>query len=129
MLKSLLARVKQIAVGDPDKADTLIGPIINAAQVKKHQQIIQIALEQGAELIYDGGIQGNLVAAHVFINVDPSADLAQEESFGPILPILQAENEAHALELANSTRFGLSGAVCTRSLERGAGYLPSWMPA
>jgi len=80
-VEKLLARVKQIAVGDPDKADTLIGPIINAAQVKKHQQIIQIALEQGAELIYDGGIQGNLVAPHIFINVDPSADLAQEESF------------------------------------------------
>ena len=78
--------------------------------------------EQGAELIYDGGIQGNLVAPHIFINVDPSSDLALEESFGPILPILQAENEAHALELANSTRFGLSSAVCTRSLERGAGF-------
>lgn len=121
-VEKLLVRVGQIAVGDPDDPATLIGPIINAVQVKKHQQIIQVALEQGAELIYDGGIQGNLVAPHIFINVDPSSDLALEESFGPILPILQAENEAHALELANSTRFGLSSAVCTRDLERGAGF-------
>ncbi|CAM4313438.1 aldehyde dehydrogenase family protein [Acinetobacter pragensis] len=121
-VQKLLERVKQISVGDPNLPETLIGPIINAGQVQKHQQIIQKAQEQGAVLIYEGGIQGNLVAPHIFIQVDPDSDLAQQESFGPILPILQAENEAHALTLANSTLFGLSSAVCTSNLARGSEF-------
>ncbi len=54
--------------------------------------------------------------------MDAHADIALEESFGPILPILKARDEAHALELANSTRFGLSSAVCTSNLARGGEF-------
>lgn len=48
--------------------------------------------------------------------------MAQEESFAPILPVIKAQNEAHALELANDTRFGLSSAVCTQDNERGVQF-------
>ena len=118
-VEKLLERVKTVAVGDPNLEETIIGPIINQSQVKKHQQIIQSAKEQGAELIYEGGIEGNLVYPHIFTGVAPESPLAQEESFGPILPILKARDEAHALKLANDTRFGLSSAVCTSNIERG----------
>lgn len=118
-VEKLLERVKTVAVGDPNLEETIIGPIINQSQVKKHQQIIQSAKEQGAELVYEGGIEGNLVYPHIFTGVAPESPLAQEESFGPILPILKARDEAHALKLANDTRFGLSSAVCTSNIERG----------
>ena len=121
-IDKLLTRVQQLVVGDPNAQNTLIGPIINAEQVKKHQQIIQKAKAQGAELIYEGGINVNLVAPHIFVNVDANAEIVQHESFGPILPILQAENEAHALQLANQTQYGLSAAVCTANLERGSDF-------
>lgn len=117
-VEKLLERVKTVAVGDPNLEETIIGPIINQSQVKKHQQIIQSAKEQGAELVYEGGIEGNLVYPHIFTGVAPESPLAQEESFGPILPILKAHDEAHALKLANDTRFGLSSAVCTSNIER-----------
>lgn len=121
-VEKLLERVKTVAVGDPNLEETIIGPIINQSQVKKHQQIIQSAKEQGAELVYEGGIEGNLVYPHIFTGVAPESPLAQEESFGPILPILKARDEAHALKLANDTRFGLSSAVCTSNIERGINF-------
>jgi len=109
-------------VGDPNLEDTVIGPIINQSQVKKHQQIIQTGSEQGAQLVYEGGIEGNLVYPHIFIDVAEDSDLAQQESFGPILPILKARDEAHALNLANATEFGLSSAVCTSNIDRGTAF-------
>ena len=121
-VEKLLERVKTVAVGDPNLEETIIGPIINQSQIKKHQQIIQSAKEQGAELVYEGGIEGNLVYPHIFTGVAPESPLAQEESFGPILPILKARDEAHALKLANDTRFGLSSAVCTSNIERGVHF-------
>jgi len=121
-VEKLLERVKTVAVGDPNLEETIIGPIINQSQIKKHQQIIQSAKEQGAELVYEGGIEGNLVYPHIFTGVAPESQLAQEESFGPILPVLKARDEAHALKLANDTRFGLSSAVCTSNIERGISF-------
>lgn len=121
-VEKLLERVKTVAVGDPNLEETIIGPIINQSQIKKHQQIIQSAKEQGAELVYEGGIEGNLVYPHIFTGVAPESPLAQEESFGPILPVLKARDEVHALKLANDTRFGLSSAVCTSNIERGISF-------
>lgn len=121
-VEKLLERVKTVAVGDPNLEETIIGPIINQSQIKKHLQIIQSAKEQGAELVYEGGIEGNLVYPHIFTGVAPESPLAQEESFGPILPVLKARDEAHALKLANDTRFGLSSAVCTSNIERGISF-------
>lgn len=121
-VEKLLERVKTVAVGDPNLEETIIGPIINQSQIKKHQQIIQSAKEQGAELVYEGGIEGNLVYPHIFTGVAPESPLAQEESFGPILPVLKARDEAHALKLANDTRFGLSSAVCTSNIEHGVHF-------
>ena len=118
-VEKLLEAVAKIPVGDPNLADTVIGPIINQSQVSKHQAIIQHARDLGAELIYDGGIHGNVVAPHIFTHVDPYFEIAQQESFGPILPILKATNEQHALDLANNTEFGLSSAVCTQNIQRG----------
>ncbi|MCL6242073.1 aldehyde dehydrogenase family protein [Acinetobacter amyesii] len=121
-VEKLIKRVKSIVVGDPNDAETLIGPIINKSQIDKLKTIIQNAIQQDAILAYAGGIEGQLVAPHIFTHVDAHTDIALEESFGPILPILKARDEAHALELANSTRFGLSSAVCTSNLARGGEF-------
>jgi len=115
----LIERVKTIPVGDPNLPETIIGPIINQSQVEKHRKIIEHAKQLDAQLVYEGGIEGNVVAPHIFTHVDPYFEIAQEESFGPILPILRADDEEHALNLANNSRFGLSSAVCTSNIERG----------
>lgn len=121
-VEKLLARAKQIPCGDPSLDTTLIGPIVNQGQVQKIQEIIQKAVSQGTQLALKGDVMGNVVPPHIFVDVDPASDLAQEESFGPVLPVIKARDEAHALELANDTRFGLSSAVCTSNKERGLAF-------
>lgn len=121
-IEKLLIRAKQISCGDPSQEETLIGPVINVDQVEKLKEIIQKAVAEGAQLALKGEIRGNVIPPHIFIDVDPQSDLAQEESFGPVLPIIKSEDEAHALRLANDTRFGLSSAVCTSNKERGLAF-------
>lgn len=118
----LVKRTQSIVVGDPNKADTLIGPIINQAQVEKIKKIIQQAEQDGAKLIVQSEIKGSVVPPHIFVDVDPNSSLSKDESFGPVLPIIQAKDEAHALQLANDTHFGLSSAVCTADYERGVAF-------
>lgn len=118
-VEKLIPAVKQIKVGNPADEDTMIGPIINLQQTDNLKRIIDQALSAGAELLFEGGIDGNLVGPHVFGQVQPNFAVAKEESFGPVLPIIKARDEQHALELANDTEFGLSSAVCTSNNERG----------
>lgn len=118
----LLIRTQDIVYGDPDQANTLIGPIINSSQVEKIKHIIDQALQQGTKLILRGKIQGNIIPPHIFIDVDPESSLAKEESFGPVLPVIKAHNESDALRLANDTAYGLSSAVCTADIERGTRF-------
>ena len=112
-------RAKTLTYGDPSKEDTLLGPIINASQVNKIKEIINKAQQQGAKLIFSAPIEGNVIPPHILVDVDPHFAVAQEESFGPVLPILKANDEAHALALANDTEYGLSSAVCTGDYDRG----------
>lgn len=74
---------------------------------------------QGAKLALKGEIQGNIISPYIFTETDPESVLAKEESFGPILPVLKAQDETHALFLANYTENGLSSAVCTQDYELG----------
>lgn len=121
-VEKLVIRTKNIVYGDPEQEDTLIGPIINGAQVEKIKHIIAQALQEGTKLIVRGDIQYNVVPPHIFIDVNPESSLAKEESFGPVLPIIKAQDEADALRLANNTAYGLSSAVCTTDLERGTRF-------
>ena len=121
-IEKLKERANTITYGDPAKEDTLVGPIINHSQLNKIKEIINKAQQQGAQLLYSAEIQGNVVPPHILINVEPHFSVAQEESFGPVLPVLKADNEAHALQLANDTCYGLSSAVCTSDYDRGTQF-------
>ncbi|MGA6877347.1 aldehyde dehydrogenase family protein [Acinetobacter sp. AND/436] len=118
----LVERSKSIPFGDPNDEATVIGPIINRDQVQKIQRIIQQGQEAGATLVLQGATRGHVIPPHIFIDVDPASSLAQEESFGPVLPVIKAQNEAEALMLANATRFGLSSAVCSANIERAKAF-------
>lgn len=121
-VKLLIEKVKNLNVGDPNIMGTLIGPIINQQQVKTIENLISKAQATGAKLVLAGPTRGNIIPPHVFIDVDPNTALAREESFGPVLPVIKARDEAHALQLANDTEYGLSSAVCTGNNERGLNF-------
>jgi len=81
--------------------------------------LIDDALAQGAETLVAGAATGVLMPAHVIDKVTPDMKLFRDESFGPVVGIIRARDEAHAIELANDTAYGLSSAVFTRDTARG----------
>lgn len=113
-----VARVKGLKVGDPNLQDTVIGPVINAKQLQGLHEKIELARAEGARPLFEGGSDGNLMAPHVYGEVTVDMDLARNEIFGPLVGLIRARDEAHALELANATEFGLSSAVFSTNLER-----------
>ncbi|AIL62312.1 4-hydroxybenzaldehyde dehydrogenase [Pseudomonas alkylphenolica] len=115
-------RVKSLPYGDPSKPETVVGPVINAKQLAGLQDKIATAKSEGARVMVEGEAQGNVLPPHVFADVTADMEIAREEIFGPLVGIQRARDEAHALELANSSEYGLSSAVFTSSLERGVKF-------
>ncbi len=116
------AAAKGLKVGDPDEPDTLIGPIINEKQMSGLKQRIAEARKAGARELAGGEPDGMLLPPHVFADVGNEMAIAANELFGPVAPILRAQNEEDALRLANATAYGLSSCVFTRDPERGARF-------
>jgi len=118
-VECFVERVRALKVGDPDAADTVIGPVINRRQLDKLQAMGAQAQRDGARLLLGGPASGQLLPPQVFDRVDPAMPLVRNEIFGPIAPILRAADEAQALQMANDTDAGLASAVVTRDVERG----------
>lgn len=99
-----------------------MGPVINAKQLDGLKTKITTALEEGASQLVGGEAQGNVLPPHVFGNVTPDMEIAREEIFGPLVGIQSARDADHALELANSSEYGLSSAVFTQDIARGVQF-------
>ncbi|WP_309044177.1 aldehyde dehydrogenase family protein [Marinobacter sediminicola] len=118
-VEGFVAHVGKLSVGDPSAMETAIGPIINKSQLEGLQQKIAKAKEQGAKVLLEGDIEGQMMPPHVFGDVTPDMEISCDEIFGPLVGIQKARDEQHALELANGTEFGLSSAVFSGDLYRG----------
>jgi acyl-CoA reductase-like NAD-dependent aldehyde dehydrogenase len=114
------AKVATLEVGDPREGKTPLGAVVDAKTVAHCQSLIDDAVAQGATLLTGGETTHNvLMPAHVVDGVTQSMKLFRDESFGPVVGIVHARDEAHAIELANDTEYGLSAAVFTRDTARG----------
>jgi acyl-CoA reductase-like NAD-dependent aldehyde dehydrogenase len=114
------AKVKTMACGNPVAGNTPLGAVVDRKTVDKCYALIQDALDNGAELLAGGETTQNvLMPAHLVDKVTPEMKLFREESFGPVVGMIRARDEAHAIELANDTEYGLSAAVFTRDTARG----------
>jgi benzaldehyde dehydrogenase (NAD) len=112
-------KVGTMPVGDPRDGKTPLGAVVDAKTVTHVGSLIEDALAQGAVQLNGGPSQGVLMPAHVIDRVTPAMKLFRDESFGPVVGIARARDEAHAIELANDTEYGLSAAVFTRDTARG----------
>ena len=114
------AKVATLTVGDPRAANTPLGAVVDAKTVAHCMALVEDALAHGATLLVGGETTDNvLMPAHVVDHVTPAMKLFRDESFGPVVGIARARDEAHAIELANDTEYGLSAAVFTRDAARG----------
>ena len=112
-------KVDSMPVGDPRAGNTPLGAVVDQKTVTHVQSLIDDAVSAGAVAVNSGAADGVLMPAHVIDRVTPSMKLFREESFGPVVGVTRARDEAHAIELANDTEYGLSAAVFTRDTARG----------
>jgi 1-pyrroline-5-carboxylate dehydrogenase len=120
-LERLKNRVAKITVGDPTENKPM-GPVVSEKAMKSILDYIEIGKKEG-RLIHGGGPakdagDGYFIQPTVIADIAPTARIAQEEIFGPVLAVIKARNFEDALEIANNTEFGLTGAVYSTSREK-----------
>ena len=120
-VERLRERVSRIAVGDPLENKDM-GPVVSEKQYKKILEYIEIGKKEG-RLIAGGGKateagDGYYIQPTVIADVSPTARIAQEEIFGPVLTVIKSRNFDDALEIANNTEFGLTGSLYSASREK-----------
>jgi acyl-CoA reductase-like NAD-dependent aldehyde dehydrogenase len=110
-----------LVIGDPLDRSTDIGPMVSAAQRRKVRNQVEAAVAAGAEVVVGGGDggrdTGHYYAPAVVTGAPRETDLLREETFGPVAPIVPVRSLDEAIELANSTRFGLGANVYTGDLK------------
>ncbi|MFJ6852424.1 aldehyde dehydrogenase family protein [Streptomyces sp. NPDC091271] len=126
--EAALEKVAQVAAtitsGDPFDPTTVSGPLINEAALTRVLGVIEKAKSDGARLVTGGSrVEGDLAGGYflrptVFADVDPYSDLAQREVFGPVLAVIPFDTDDEAVEIANSTPYGLSAYLHTQQLSR-----------
>jgi 1-pyrroline-5-carboxylate dehydrogenase len=120
-LERLKDRVSKIVVGEPTE-NKAMGPVVSEKAMKSILNYIEIGKKEG-RLIHGGGPakeagEGYFIQPTVIADIAPTARIAQEEIFGPVLAVIKSRNFDDALEIANNTEFGLTGAVYSTSRDK-----------
>jgi acyl-CoA reductase-like NAD-dependent aldehyde dehydrogenase len=113
--------VETLNVGDPMDRSTDIGPMVNSKGREKVERHVGEAIEGGATLVTGGerfGERGFFYRPTVLVGVEPSMRVMREETFGPVVPIVQVDSLDEAIEQANSVPYGLAANVYTRDFEK-----------
>ncbi|EUB98212.1 Salicylaldehyde dehydrogenase [Rhizobium sp. CF080] len=118
-LKKFQAKAATLVAGDPSEGKTPLGAVIGTETIEKVQALVQDAVSKGASLATGGTAEGVLMPATVVDGVTKDMRLYGEESFGPVVAVLRARDESHAIELANDSEYGLSASVFTGDAARG----------
>ena len=125
-LERAAALAGAIVVGDPASSETTMGPLAGAAQFRKVQAMIENGLSEGARPVVGGpgrpqGLdRGYFVRPTIFDAVRPDMTIARQEIFGPVLSVLTYDDEAEAVQIANSSVYGLAGYVYSSDAVRAA---------
>ncbi len=120
-LSRLTARLESAVIGDPMDPETSFGPMVSARQMGIVEGYIAKGIEEGARLVTGGKRlerDGFYLEPTVFADVKDDMAIAREEIFGPVMAVLDFEDEADVMTRANDTEFGLAAGVFTRDLAR-----------
>jgi succinate-semialdehyde dehydrogenase / glutarate-semialdehyde dehydrogenase len=118
-IQLFIDKMHKLKMGDPMDPATDIGPLASAAQSIAIEDQLERSLKLGARLL-SGGIRKNCFFSPTILDkVTPNMPVFTEETFGPLAPVIIAEDEAEAISLANQTRYGLGVSIFTKNIERG----------
>ncbi len=114
--EKFVALAKTYLCGDPEAEATLVGTVITEDSAKLLERRVNDAVAMGAKVLLGGGRQGALLEPTVLSNVPREAEVVDEESFGPLAPIVSIRDLDDAIAYYNGGRFGLSSSVVTNDL-------------
>ncbi|QHS24598.1 aldehyde dehydrogenase family protein [Virgibacillus sp. MSP4-1] len=112
-------KIASLKTGDPRDPETVIGPVVNEGAANNLNDLIEKGIKEGATPLLRGNITGNMVEPTILTDVTPDMAVAREEMFGPVVSVMKFDTDEEAVQIANDTNFGLSGAVHTSDGERG----------
>jgi len=117
--EKFVARVKALPYGDPADPKNVIGPIIDHKALQRILGVIAQSVEAGAVVETGNITEGNILVPTVLSGVTKEMRIFREEIFGPAVGLVSFADDNEAIELANATDFGLSGAIHTKDVYRG----------
>lgn len=122
LVAKLKTKFEATRFDDPSKSSEIdMGPLINQAASEKVQGMVDRALSEGATLVTGGQApegfeEGNFYQPTIITNVESDSEIARDEIFGPVLPVVKVRDLDEALEIANSSKYGLTSSVYTENL-------------
>ena len=115
-------KMKAAKMGDPTSADSYYGPMARLDLRDELHQQVQKTIQQGGRLVLGGTIpegRGAYYPASILVDLKPGMEAFDNELFGPVASVIRAKDDAHAVELANNSQFGLGSGVFTKDIQRG----------
>ena len=116
-MTKLIDKTKKLKIGSGDNQDTEVTPLISAEQLQRVSNYVKSGIQSGANITIGGDKadvpEGNFYQPTIFDNVKTDATIAQEEIFGPVTSIFNFNDEEEAINIANSTKYGLASGVFT----------------
>ena len=117
-VKRLATKAAALPLQDPSRGPTVLGSIVDKSAADRVSELIKDAVEKGARVAAGGKGEGTLMPATVVDGVTPKMRIYSEESFGPVVTVVQADGDEDALRIANDTEYGLSAAVFSKNVTR-----------
>ncbi|MFC4550278.1 MULTISPECIES: aldehyde dehydrogenase family protein [Halorussus] len=118
LVDAVVEKTEALELGDPFEEGTDVGPMVSERIQRKVKDHVDAAVEQGGKLLTGGGTDGLFFDPAVVDGVTEEMDIAREETFGPVTPVISVDSYEEAIEVANRSRYGLQAAIFTDSLER-----------
>jgi len=120
-IEKFVSKTEKLRVGDPLLDDTDIGPLVNSKSLNNIENIVSKSIKEGAEVATGGersNSNGFFYRPTIMKKVSPKMEVASEEVFGPIAPVITVEEEKDAIKVANNSKYGLGASIWTQDLEK-----------
>lgn len=117
-VKRLVEKTKEYITGDPEMPETRVGTVIDEPAAIYLEEVVRKSVAQGAKVLAGGKRNGAQMEPTVIVDVPRDAQMVVQESFGPLAPVMKVRDLDDAIQLANSTAFGLSSGVVTNDMQK-----------